>query len=168
MAKILVTYFSRTGNTKKIAEAIHDSIGQDAVVLPLDKVEDLGPYSLVFIGFPVQSHSVPYQAELFLKKIPPGKKIALFSTHGSLPGMQLSRQALEYASILAAKAKLLGTFACRGKVSMQALEVLGRSPEHEEWADMAASANTHPDEHDIADAKAFAKWVLTMSSHGHY
>ena len=36
------------------------------------------------------------------------------------------------------------------------------------WADMAASASTHPDEHDIADAKAFAKWVLTMSAHGHY
>lgn len=168
MPKILVTYFSRTGNTKKIAEAIHDSIGQDAVILPLDKVEDLRPYSLVFIGFPVQSHSVPYQAELFLKKVPPGKKIALFSTHGSLPGMNLSRQALEYASILAAKAKLLGTFACRGKVSMQALEVLGRSPEHEEWTDMAASASTHPDKHDIADAKAFAKWILTISSHGHY
>lgn len=168
MPKILVTYFSRTGNTKKIAEAIHDSIGQDAVILPLDKVEDLRPYSLVFIGFPVQSHSVPYQAELFLKKVPPGKKIALFSTHGSLPGMNLSRQALEYASILVAKAKLLGTFACRGKVSMQALEVLGRSPEHEEWTDMAASASTHPDKHDIADAKAFAKWILTISSHGHY
>jgi len=168
MPKILVTYFSRTGNTKKIAEAIHDSIGQDAVILPLDKVEDMGPYGLVFIGFPVQSHSVPYKAEVFLKKVPAGKKIALFSTHGSLAGMRLSREALEYASILVAKAKLLGTFACRGKVSMQALEVLGRSPEHETWADMAASASTHPDEHDLADARAFAKWVLTMSAHGHY
>lgn len=168
MPKVLVTYFSRTGNTKKIAEAICDSIGQDAVILPLDKVEDIGPYGLVFIGFPVQSHSVPYKAELFLKKVPAGKKIALFSTHGSLPGMQLSREALEYASLLVAKAKILGTFACRGKVSMQALEVLGRSPEHEAWADMAASASTHPDKHDIADAMAFAKWVQTMSTHGHY
>jgi flavodoxin len=83
MPKILVTYFSRTGNTKKIAEAIHDSIGQDAVILPLDKVEDMGPYGLVFIGFPVQSHSVPYKAEVFLKKVPAGKKIALFSTRPS-------------------------------------------------------------------------------------
>jgi flavodoxin len=168
MAKVLVTYFSRTGNTKKIAEAIHDSIGQDKVILPMDKVEDMGSYSLIFIGFPVQSHSLPYKVEVFLKKVPAGKKIALFSTHGSLPGMRLSREALEYASILVAKAKLLGTFACRGKVSMQALEVLGRSPEHETWADMAASASTHPDEYDIADARAFAKWVLTMSAHGHY
>ncbi len=94
-----------------------------------------------------------------LKNVPAGKKIALFSTHGSLPGMQLSGEAIEYASVLVAKARLLGTFSCRGKVSMQALEVLGRSPEHEAWTDMAASASTHPDEHDIADARAFAKWV---------
>ena len=168
MAKVLVTYFSLTGNTEKIAEAIHGSIGQDKVILPIDKVEDMGPYSLIFIGFPVQSHSLPYKAEVFLKKVPAGKKIALFSTHGSLPGIRLSQEALEYASILVAKAKLLGTFACRGKVSMQALEVLSRSPEHEAWADMAASASTHPDAHDIADARAFAKWVLTMSAHGLY
>jgi flavodoxin len=168
MAKVLVTYLSWTGNTKKIAEAIHDSIDQEKLILPMDKVENLDLFSLAFIGFPVQSHSVPYKAEVLLKKVPAGKKIALFSTHGSLPGIRLSREALEYASILVAKANLLGTFACRGKISMQALAVLSRSPEHEEWTDMAASASTHPDEHDIADAKAFAKWVMTKSAHGHY
>ena len=168
MAKVLVTYFSRTGNTKKIAEAIHDSIDQDKVIFPMDEVEDMRPYSLIFIGFPVQSHSVPYKAEVFLKKVPAGKKIALFSTHGSLPGMRLSREALEYATILVSRANLLGTFSCRGKVSMQAREVLSQSPEHEEWADMAASASTHPDEHDIADARAFARWIQTKSAHGLY
>lgn len=168
MAKVLVTYFSRTGNTKKIAEAILDSIDQDRVIFPMDKVEDMTPYSLIFIGFPVQSHSIPYRAEVFLKKVPAGKKIALFSTHGSLPGIRLSREALEYATILVSKANLLGTFSCRGKVSMQAREVLSQSPEHEEWADMAASASTHPDEHDIADARAFALWIITKSAHGLY
>jgi flavodoxin len=168
MAKVLVTYFSRTGNTKKIAEAILDSIDQDRVIFPMDKVEDMTPYSLIFIGFPVQSHSIPYRVEVFLKKVPAGKKIALFSTHGSLPGIRLSREALEYATILVSKANLLGTFSCRGKVSLQAREVLSQSPEHEEWADMAASASTHPDEHDIADARAFARWIITKSAHGTY
>jgi flavodoxin len=168
MSKILVTYFSRTGNTRKIAEAIFEALEGDKVILPIDQVADFAPYGLVFIGFPVQSHSVPYKAEELLKKVPAGKKIALFSTHGSLPGMNLSREALEYASVLVAKAKLLGTFACRGKVSLQALDVLGKSPEHEAWADMAVSASTHPDTHDIADAKAFANWVTTLSAAGNY
>ncbi len=168
MAKTLVTYFSRTGNTKRVAEAIFEEIPGDKVLKPLDEVEDLAPYQNLFIGFPVQSHSVPYQAEVFLKKVPEGKKIALFSTHGSVTGSSLSREALEYATVLVAKAKIVGTFSCRGKVSMKALEVLMKSPEHEAWADMAASAATHPDEHDLAEARAFARWAVTLFAHGHY
>lgn len=165
MAKTLVTYFSRTGNTKLIAEAIFEAVPDDKVLLPMKDVIDLGPFRLVFIGFPVQSHSVPPPVEDFLRRVPAGKKIAFFSTHGSVTGSSLARAAVEYATILAAGAKLVGTFACRGKVSLQALEVLGRSPEHEAWADMAASAATHPDEHDREEAQAFARWILTLSAH---
>jgi flavodoxin len=168
MDKVLVTYFSRTGNTRKIAEVIHGALDGHSHLLPMDKVTDLAPYALVFIGFPVQSHSVPYKVEEFLKSVPAGKKVALFSTHGSLPGIKLSREALEYASILVSKAKLLGTFSCRGKVSLQAREVLSKSPEHEAWTDMAATASTHPDEHDVADARAFATWIATRSTHANF
>jgi hypothetical protein len=132
------------------------------------EVEDLAPYQNIFAGFPVHSHSVPYPVEVFLKKIPEGSKVALFSTHGSVTGSNLSREALEYASVLVSKAHLVGTFSCRGKVSLKALEVLMKSPEHEAWADMAASAATHPDEHDLAEARAFARWAMTLCVQGHY
>jgi flavodoxin len=168
MAKTLVTYFSLTGNTKKVAEAIFEEIPDDKALKPIEEVDDLAPYPNIFVGFPVHSHSVPYQAEVFLKKIPKGKKVALFSTHGSVTGSHLSREALEYASILVAKAKLIDTFSCRGKVSMKALEVLKKSPEHEAWADMAPSAATHPDEHDLAEARAFARWAVTLFSQDHF
>ena len=168
MSKTLVAYFSRTGNTKKVAEAIFEEIPGDKVLKPMEEVGDMAPFQNIFAGFPVQSHSVPYQAEVFLKKIPEGKKVALFSTHGSVTGSNLSREALEYASVLVAKARLVATFSCRGKVSMKALEVLMKSPEHEAWADMAASAATHPDEHDLTEARAFARWAITLSAHGHY
>lgn len=164
MAKTLVTYFSRTGNTKKIAEAIFAAVPGEKALVPIKEVPDLAPYRLVFIGFPVQSHGVPLPVEEFLKRVPAGKKIAFFSTHGSVTGSSLAREAVEHAAILAAGAKLMGTFACRGKVSLEALEVLSRSPEHEAWADMAASAATHPDEHDLAEAAAFARWILTLSA----
>ncbi len=165
MAKTLVTYFSRTGNTKKIAEAIFEAVPGEKALLPMQEAADLAPYRLVFIGFPVQSHSVPLPVEEFLKRIPAGKKIAFFSTHGSVTGSDLAREAIEHAAVLVGGAKLVGTFACRGKVSLHALEVLSRSPEHEAWADMAASAATHPDDNDAADAKAFARWILTLSAH---
>ncbi len=164
MTKILVTYLSQTGNTKKIAEAIYAIIEGEKTIKPVDEVGEIEDYSLVFIGFPVHSHSVPYKIESFLQKIPQGKKIALFSTHGSLPGGHLAREALEHAAVIASKAKVLGTFSCRGKVSMATLDVLSTSPEHKAWAEMAPSSQTHPDEGDLEDARSFAKLIITLST----
>jgi len=164
MTKILVTYLSQTGNTKKIADAIFEGLEGDKTIKPMDEVQDLEDYSLIFIGFPVHSHSVPYRIESFLQKIPQGKKIALFSTHGSLPGGHLAREAVEHAAVIASKAKVIGTFSCRGKVSMAALEVLSKSPEHKAWSEMAPSSHTHPDEGDLEDARSFAQRVITLSA----
>jgi flavodoxin len=163
MPNTLVAYYSVTGNTRKIAEAIFEAVPPDKAIRPIAEVLSPGEYDLVFAGFPVQSHSVPYKAELFLKSIPKGKKLALFSTHGSLTGSRLSREAIEHAVVISSQAKLISTFSCRGKVSPQALEALSRSPEHEAWTDMAASASTHPNEHDLSEARAFARWVITLS-----
>jgi flavodoxin len=159
MPKTIVAYFSATGNTRKVAEAVYGALRGEKELRPIDEVETLEPYGLAFVGFPVQAHSVPIKAESFLKKIPAGMKIALFSTHGSLQGHRLSREAVEYAVVLAARAKVLGVFSCRGKLSMKAIEFLGRSPEHAEWAEMAPSANTHPDRHDLEEARTFARLI---------
>jgi len=166
MSRTLVTYFSKTGNTKKIADAIYMTVANDKAIKPVNELQEqeIEEYSLIFIGFPVYSHSIPFPLERILKNIPPTKKIALFSTHGSLTGSRLSREALEYASLLASKAKVLGSFSCRGKVSPQALEVLEKSPEHKAWAEMAVSASTHPDESDLEDARSFARWILILAA----
>jgi len=164
MSKILITYLSWTGNTKKVAEALFEELEGEKVIKKVGEIQNLAEYDLIFIGFPVHSHSVPIKIEQLLKKIPTGKKIALFSTHGSLTGSRLSREALEHASTLAAKSKILGTFSCRGKVSQEAMEALSKSPEHKAWVEMAASAKTHPDKNDLDDARSFAKWIMTLSA----
>ena len=163
MSKILITYFSLTGNTKQVAEAIHESLEGDRTIKPVDEVQELEDYTLIFIGFPVHSHSVPFKIERLLKRIPERKKIALFSTHGAITGSHLSQEALEHAVVTASQTKVLGTFSCRGKVSSQALEILSKSPEHMTWAEMAPSAQTHPDEGDLEDARSFAKRMMTLS-----
>lgn len=65
--------------------------------------------------------------------------------------------------MLASKAKVLGTFSCRGNVSPDALEFLSKSPEHKVWAEMAASARTHPDDRDLEDAQSFVREIMTLS-----
>ena len=164
MPRFLVTYFSQTGNTKKVAEAIWAALEGEKEIEPIAEVKSLEPYDLVFTGFPVISHSVPYRVGEFLKKIPAGKQIALFCTHASLRGGRLSRQAIEHASILASRTKILGAFSCRGKVSLELVASLSKSPEHSAWTEMAASASTHPDESDLAEAGAFAREMRALSS----
>ena len=160
--KILVTYFTQTGNTEKVARAIYGAIGAQKEILPVDKVKDPGGYDIIICGFPVHAHSVPLPVEHFIKKTPSGKKIALFATHGSLRGGELATTSIEHAASLASKLKVLGTFGCRGKVDPKLIETLIKKPEHRAWAETAKSAAVHPDESDLADARHFAKRITAI------
>ncbi len=113
--KALVTYYSDTGNTEKLAQAIHEEIHLAKEIKPIKDIQNPQGYDIIFCGFPVQAHSVPGQVEAFIKGLPAGQKIAFFSTHGSLRGGQLPKQAFEHAIGLAAKATVLGHFGCRGR-----------------------------------------------------
>lgn len=109
--KILIVYFSHTGNTREIAEQIHKIVGGDifeiqaakpylgdynAVVKQakqeLDsgykpelktKIEDIKPYDLVFIGYPIWFGTFPAPVNTFLSEYDlSGKAIVPFCTHG--------------------------------------------------------------------------------------
>lgn len=162
MMKVLVTYFTQTGNTEKVAQAIYQAIGGKKELVSLKEVKNPDGYDIIFCGFPVHSHSVPLPVQNFIKNIPPSKKLALFVTHGSLRGGELAVTAIEHALSLASKLKVLGTFGCRGKVDPKLIEALLKKPEHRAWAETAKSAVSHPDESDLEDAKQFAKKILTL------
>lgn len=159
--KILVACYSKSGNTERVAEAIAGVLGAEEV--DVRSVRDVGSvdgYDLVFCGFPVHAHSVPVPAFNFLKGLPAGIRLALFSTHGSLPGSDMAREAIASAIGAAKQAEMLGSFTCRGRVEEAMLEDLRQSPEHRAWAEEAGSAHDHPDEADLEDARTFARGTL--------
>jgi flavodoxin len=158
--KALVTYYSQTGNTEKLARAIYEAIHVEKELLPMQEVKDTEGYDIIFIGFPVQSHSVPHAVLPFFKRLPQGQKIALFCTHGSLRGGQLPKQALEHGISLSTRAKVLGVFGVRGRVNPKVLESLMKQPEHRAWAEEAQGAYEHPNDTDLADGKGFARRIL--------
>jgi flavodoxin I len=161
--KALVTYFSQTGNTEKLARAIYDAIHFEKELIPINEVKSSKGYDIIFAGFPVQAHSVPAAAHSFFRDLPPGQPLALFCTHGSLRGGHLPKQALEHAVSLASKAKVLGTFGVQGKVNPKVIDTLLNSLQHQAWAEEAQGAIDHPTEADLADGKAFAKGILAKS-----
>ena len=163
--KALVTYYSQTGNTAKIAQAIYEAIHFEKELLPIGEVKDLQGYDVIFAGFPVQAHSVPAAFLPFFKKLPAGQPIALFCTHGSLRGGHLPKQAIEHAIGLASRMKILGTFCVRGQVNPKVIDSLANTVQHQAWAEEAMGACDHPDVADCADAKAFAKTILAKIGH---
>ena len=49
--KILVTYSSKTGNTKKLAEGIYEGLGEmEKEILPMSEVKSLDAYDTVLAG----------------------------------------------------------------------------------------------------------------------
>ena len=158
--KALVTYYSATGNTEKLARAIYEAIDIEKELKSIKDVQNIKGYDIIFYGFPVRAHSVPGPATSFIKGLPEGQKVAFFSTHGSLRGGQLPKQAFEHAFSLASKAKVLGHFGCRGKVDSKLIDTLMQKPEHQAWAEEALGAAGHPDQHDLADSKKFAAEMI--------
>lgn len=161
--KVLVTYYTKTGNTKKVAQAMYDAITVQKEILPVAEVNDMEGYDLIFCGFPVMAHSVPKEMSKFIKGLPKGQKVALFATHGSLRGGRLPKQAFESAAALAVNLQVLGQFGCRGKVDNQVIDALQKDPEHKGWAEEAQGARGNPDAADFDDAAAFARSMMNKA-----
>ncbi|MDD5422961.1 MAG: flavodoxin [Candidatus Omnitrophota bacterium] len=109
--KILVAYFSLTGNTREVAGQIHKLVGGDIfeirsikpypteynVVVKvakkeisdgykpelLTKVDNIGSYDVIYIGYPVWWGTFPPPVKTFLSKYDlSGKTVVPFCTHG--------------------------------------------------------------------------------------
>jgi flavodoxin I len=163
--KALVTYYSQTGNTEKLARAIYDAIHFEKDLLPIKDIKSTRGYDIIFVGFPVQAHSVPAAILPFFKNLPEGQPIAFFCTHGSVRGGHLPKQAIEHAIGLASRAKVLGTFGVRGRVNPKVIDALMQTVQHQAWAVEAQGAIDHPTDADLADGKTFAKGILAKIGH---
>jgi hypothetical protein len=78
----------------------------------------------------------------------------------------LARTAIEHAVSLGSNSKVLGTFACRGKVAPSLIDQLMKEPEHKTWAEEAQSAASHPDQADLDDGKDFARKMMVKALSG--
>ena len=109
--KILVAYFSWSGNTRRIASQIHEKVGGDLVEIEMTKpysrsyntcleeslrdlradarpalktrVADMGRYDVIFLGYPTWWATIPMPVATFLGTYNfSGKTIIPFNSHG--------------------------------------------------------------------------------------
>jgi flavodoxin len=81
--KPCVLYFSRTGNTKRMAEAIAEMAKAEIFDIASSAPSIVENYNLLFIGTPVEGASPAKEAKAFVQSLPSadGKQVILFCTH---------------------------------------------------------------------------------------
>lgn len=178
--KILVTYFSKTGNTKMIAEAIHEITSQsnDSTLKNFKnlKVEELDNYDLVFLGAACHHSDLAPPILKFIKKIPesPTFKLAGFVTHSTYPPEGSERHAELFEQWAGRCEKTFerlqnekeidfkGFYRCMGKPSKPIKVFIHKKiiTEDEEWAEYKVEVAKHPDENDLRNAQDFTIKIL--------
>ncbi len=169
--KILITYFSQTGNTEKIARAIGEVAAQGNET-EIKKMEELDAgtvsgYDLIFVGSPLHAANLAAQVKTFLGDLQSGagKQLAGFITHSAPAYSDQDMGGFTEPIMTACKDKGIeykGCFDCQGFLTEAIHEMVQKSQgaTDEQWAEIVKQMTGHPDEADEAKAKAFAKEVL--------
>jgi len=160
--RVLVTYFTQTGNTKKIAEAIYGAIAETKEIKELAAVESLESHDLSFIGFPIMAFGPAKPAREFLEAHAAGRQVALFITHASPEDSERLAEWLAACRQAAASTKLVGVFHCQGELAESIAGLLAQSddPEIRAFADGRSQTLGQPDEARLEKARVFAREIV--------
>lgn len=160
--KVLVTYMSKTGATKKVAEAIYEVLDCEKEIIPIDQVADIGGYDLCFLGFPIERFGpTPKMVSLMRKHCQPDRDIALFVTHAAPEDAPQLAGWLEGFWNAADRANIVGKFDCQGQLAKGIKFVMSIWPNREIRA-MARrdSSQGQPDAERLDRARAYARDVM--------
>ena len=83
--KNLIVYSSKSGNTRKLAEAVYDFLPGENVMKSVEEKPDPEGYDLVVVGFWLQAGTADPGSYEYLEKLAP-TKLFLFATHGAAAG----------------------------------------------------------------------------------
>ena len=137
---VSVRYFSRSGNTEKVAQAIAEALGVTAIPVGQKPSAAEEAADILFIGAAAYAFGIDDAVKNFLGGLDSAKvkKVVLFSTSALVKNM---RPHIEKA--LAGK-------------NIPLAEKTFHS-----WGEFKFTRKGHPNQQDLADAKAFAKGVAS-------
>lgn len=154
--KILITYSSKTGNTKKLAEGLYNNLGHENMdIMPISEVNNLDNYDTVLAGYWVDKGGPNEEAKVFMENLQ-GKKVGLFATLGAYPDSEHAWKSLVNGeSLVSEKNTVIGKYICQGKIDKRLIESFKNLPEGhvhrvtEEKLKRYKIAENHPNEIDI-------------------
>ncbi len=182
--KVLVAYYSETGNTEKVARAIFEEVSREHES-KLEIVEDISPdtlnnYDLVFLGCACHSSDLAAPVKKILKELPESQKFKLagFFTHAVWTPEQ-NEQGKAMFDTWASKCidsfenisrekriDFRGCYHCQGTPNSEIRLFIHRAitRSQEEWKAYIQEARKHPTQTDLKNAADFARSTLSMSN----
>ena len=177
----LITYYSETGNTEKIANAIYEEVlsqGYQAHLKRIGKMtsDDFDVYDLVFMGSACHDADLAVPVKKILEGIPKSSsfRMAGFATHATYTPEGGERQREMYHTWAGRcsesfqqtsqekQVELLGYFSCQGAPSPPIEAFIHNTiiQDEEQWAEYIREVGQHPTQDDLEKAKMFAREVL--------
>jgi len=147
--KSLIVYSSKSGNTKKLAEAVYNHLTGEKELCAVSDAPDPAGYDFVAVGFWLQAGQPDPASQAFLAKIQEGQDLYLFATHGAAVGSPHAENAMKGAKKIAAKGHVIATFSCPGQVAEKVIEMASKKDPQPPWLADAPAAAGHPDATDV-------------------
>ena len=160
--KILVAYSSKTGNTKKVAQAINEVVQGDLV--DISDQPNIDKYDAIIIGYWTDKGVADKLADEFLDKIK-NKPCGVFATLGANPDSEYGRNIINYGikKLEENNCTVLSSFICQGKINPLMTAKLEKSnydklsSKDKARMKIHKDASTHPDDDDLKAAKKIFK-----------
>jgi flavodoxin len=160
--KVLVAYLSKTGNTKKVAEAIFEGINCEKEIKPIDEVESIEGYDVTFLGFPIHKMGPDgKEVQLLEKHCINGRKIVLFITHAAPEDNPDLPPMLDKFRQAARGANIIDMFDCQGELAKAVKMIMSIVPNAQlrNWAKQDNSQG-QPNQQRLDRARAFSRNVM--------
>jgi flavodoxin len=148
--KSLIVYSSKSGNTKKIANAIENFLPGEKVCLSVEDNPSTSGYDLICVGFWFQSGNADKKSAQFLESIHFTTPVFLFATHGAAAHSEHAVSGIKRAEELLASNPVVGVFSCQGEVNGELLAQAKKMTPPPPWIDAAPQATGHPNSEDIS------------------
>ncbi|MFH2124490.1 MAG: flavodoxin family protein [Pseudomonadota bacterium] len=147
--KSLVVYSSKSGNTRKLAEAVYGYLKGDKEIVAIADAPDPAGYGFVAVGFWLKAGQPDPDSQAFLARLKEGQDVYLFASHGAAVGSAHAENGMKKARELAAKAHVRAVFSCPGEVDAKFMEVAAQKTPQPPWLGDAPAAKGHPDANDL-------------------
>ena len=148
--KSLIVYSSKTGNTKKLAEAIQAFLPGESISKSVDEKPDSNGFDLICLGFWFQAGRADSKATEFLQSLDCQSPLFLYATHGAAADSDHAGHGMKLAAELVSSNTVIGSFSCQGEVNSELLAKAQKMNPPPPWIDDAPQAAGHPDDIDIS------------------